>query len=77
MQLKPVVLLQPYNTCRKYTRSGSVYPPLGLCQLAAVDIYDVMQVVDAEALSIQDEVIQDWLVKCSVKICCLTATSLA
>ena len=75
MQLKPVVLLQPYNTCRKYTRSGSVYPPLGLCQLAAVDIYDVMQVVDAEALSIQDEVIQDWLVKCSVKICCLTATS--
>ncbi len=75
MQLKPVVLLQPYNTCRKFTRSGSVYPPLGLCQIAAVDEFDIMQIVDAEALSISDEEIQNWMVQSSVKICCLTATS--
>ena len=75
MRLKPVVLLQPYNTCRNFTRSGSVYPPLGLCQIAAVDQYDVMQVVDAEALSLSDEEIQNELLESSVEICCISATS--
>ena len=75
MRLKPVVLLQPYNTCRNYTRSGSVYPPLGLCQLAAVDKFNIMQVVDAEALSISDADMERLLIESSVSICGITATS--
>ena len=33
---KDVVLLHPPGTCSQFTRSGSRYPPLGLCQLKAV-----------------------------------------
>lgn len=44
----PVVLLQPPCVCSEFTRSKSLYPPLGLCQLAAtVSPRDVV-VLDAD-----------------------------
>lgn len=43
-----VLLLQPNGTCRDFTRSGSLYPPLGLCQLAAMDDRNRVQVIDAD-----------------------------
>lgn len=50
----PVVLVQPPGVCRTFTRSHSVYPPLGLCQLAATcDPADVC-ILDAEGLGWDD-----------------------
>lgn len=43
-----VVLLQPPGTCRAFTRSGSCYPPLGLCQLAAMVPPDEVAVLDGD-----------------------------
>lgn len=45
-----VVLLQPPGTCRAFTRSGSSYPPLGLCQLAATVSAEEVLVLDADGL---------------------------
>lgn len=44
-----IVLLQPPGTCRDFTRSGSIYPPLGLLQLQAT-APDLSVVVDADGL---------------------------
>ena len=44
-----VVLLQPPGACRDFTRSQSVYPPLGLLQLAAAASDDAI-VLDADGL---------------------------
>ncbi len=44
-----IVLLQPPGACRAFTRSGSVYPPLGLCHLASVAGPSV-GVVDADGM---------------------------
>ncbi len=45
-----VVLLQPPGACRAFTRSGSLYPPLGLCQLAATVPAARGVVLDADGL---------------------------
>ena len=45
-----VVLLQPPGACRAFTRSGSSYPPLGLCQLAATVGEEDVLVLDADGL---------------------------
>lgn len=52
---KKVILLQPPNLCKTFTRSGSVYPPLGLGQLAAVDDKNIIEVFDAEGLNLSDD----------------------
>jgi len=50
---KPVVLLlQPSGACSEFTRSGSKYPPLGLCQLAATVPASDVHVLDADGLSL-------------------------
>lgn len=49
-----VVLLQPPGACRAFTRSGSIYPPLGLCQLAAMAAPDDVAVLDADGLGLDD-----------------------
>jgi radical SAM superfamily enzyme YgiQ (UPF0313 family) len=72
---KPVVLLQPPNLCKTFTRSGSVYPPLGLCQLAAVDRNNLIQVFDAEGEGLTDEQTENILRELQPKIVGLTATS--
>lgn len=72
---KPVVLLQPPDLCKTFTRSGSVYPPLGLCQLAAVDINNVMQVIDAEGEGLSDNQTEILLRNINPKIVGLSATS--
>lgn len=43
------MLLQPPGACRTFTRSSSIYPPLGLCQLAAVAGAELAVVLDADA----------------------------
>lgn len=75
LQDKPVVLLQPPALCKTFTRSGSVYPPLGLCQLAAVDRNDLIQVIDAEGEELTDEQTQNRLQELQPKIVGLSVTS--
>eukprot|EP00930_Biecheleria_cincta_P045072 TRINITY_DN31065_c0_g1_i1.p1 TRINITY_DN31065_c0_g1~~TRINITY_DN31065_c0_g1_i1.p1 ORF type:complete len:690 (-),score=120.79 TRINITY_DN31065_c0_g1_i1:26-2095(-) len=47
-----VVLLVPPGSCSAFTRSGSKYPPLGLCQLAAVADASTVRVLDADGLGL-------------------------
>ena len=49
-----VLLLQPPGACRTFTRSGSVYPPLGLCQIAATVDAERAVVLDADGLGWDD-----------------------
>jgi anaerobic magnesium-protoporphyrin IX monomethyl ester cyclase len=72
---KPVVLLQPPNLCKTFTRSGSVYPPLGLCQLAAVDRNNLIQVFDAEGEGLTDEQTENLLKELQPTAVGLSATS--
>ena len=72
---KPVVLLQPPNMCKTFTRSGSVYPPLGLCMLAAVDRNNIIQILDAEGEGLSDVETKKRLTDIKPKIVGLTATS--
>lgn len=50
----PVVLLQPPGVCRDFTRSASLYPPLGLCHLAATVSPDDAVVLDADGLGLDE-----------------------
>lgn len=72
---KPVILLQPPDLCKTFTRSGSVYPPLGLCQLAAVDRNDVIKVIDAEGEGLTNEQTEKLLQELKPRIVGLSATS--
>jgi anaerobic magnesium-protoporphyrin IX monomethyl ester cyclase len=72
---KPVVLLQPPDLCKTFTRSGSIYPPLGLCQLAAVDRNNVIQVIDAEGEGLTNEQTEKLLQELKPRIVGLSATS--
>ena len=72
---RPVVLLQPPNLCKTFTRSGSIYPPLGLCQLAAVDGNGLVAVLDAEGLKMTEDQVFELLKDARPKIIGLTATS--
>ena len=51
----PLLLLQPPGACREFTRSGSCYPPLGLCQLAAMVTEKECVVLDADGLNLSFE----------------------
>lgn len=70
-----VILLQPPNLCKTFTRSGSVYPPLGLCQLAAVDINGVIEVFDAEGEGLTIEETERQLIERKPKVVGLSVTS--
>ena len=50
-----ILLLQPPGSCKTFTRSNSVYPPLGLCQLAATVSDSECIVLDAEGLDMTQE----------------------
>eukprot|EP00310_Coccolithus_braarudii_P001527 CAMPEP_0183367096 /NCGR_PEP_ID=MMETSP0164_2-20130417/91264_1 /TAXON_ID=221442 /ORGANISM="Coccolithus pelagicus ssp braarudi, Strain PLY182g" /LENGTH=150 /DNA_ID=CAMNT_0025542983 /DNA_START=29 /DNA_END=478 /DNA_ORIENTATION=+ len=49
-RMATMVLLQPPGACRAFTRSGSSYPPLGLCALAATVGPNDAIVVDADGM---------------------------
>ena len=70
-----VILLQPPNLCKTFTRSASVYPPLGLCQIAAVDRNNVIEVFDAEGEGLNIEETEKRLKGKKPKIVGLSATS--
>ena len=72
---KPVLFIQPPNLCKTFTRSGSVYPPLGLCQLAAVDKNNCIQILDAEGLGLSIKETENLIKRLNPKIIGLTATS--
>ncbi|MGR3913865.1 MAG: B12-binding domain-containing radical SAM protein [Gammaproteobacteria bacterium] len=50
-----MLLLQPPGACREFTRSGSCYPPLGLCQIAAMAGAGDVKVLDADGLRLTYE----------------------
>ena len=72
---KSVLFIQPPNLCKTFTRSGSVYPPLGLCQLAAVDRNNCIQVLDAEGLGLSIMDAENLIKQINPKIIGLTSTS--
>ena len=73
--LKPVILLQPPGIVKEFTRSKSIYPPIGLCQLAAVDRNNLISVFDAEGELLDDAQTKVILSNSGCKILGLSATS--
>lgn len=71
----PVVLLQPPGACRNFTRSGSLYPPLGLCFLAATVPEDLCIVLDADALGFDIEATYQAILAYKPKLIGMTLTS--
>lgn len=69
-----ITLLQPPGTCADYTRSGSKYPPLGLCLLAAA-CPDQAIVLDAEGEGLTDAEIEDRLKRSGAVAVGMTVTS--
>jgi len=70
-----VIFLQPPNVSRTFTRSGSIYPPLGLLQLAAMDENNYIEVIDAEGLGLSENETQNILISRKPEIIGLTITS--
>lgn len=70
-----VLLLQPPGSCRAFTRSGSVYPPLGLCQVAASVAPEDASVFDADGLALSDEQTLEHLRAARPKLVGLSATT--
>ena len=71
----PILLIQPPGACRAFTRSGSVYPPLGLCQLAATVDPSVCQVLDADGLDLSEEQALEQALAFGPRMVGLSATS--
>ena len=71
----PVVLLQPPTTCRDFTRSSSLYPPLGLCVLAATVHPSQCTVIDADALGFNEDQAVSAVLGFSPKAVGMTVTS--
>lgn len=70
-----MVLFQPPGACRAFTRSGSVYPPLGLCQLAAVVGPQGAVVVDADGEDLDADVALQRVAELAPLAVGMTATS--
>lgn len=70
-----IVLFQPPGACRTFTRSGSVYPPLGLCQLAATVSPSEALVLDADGEGWSDEEALERVLAVGPQAIGLTATS--
>ncbi|NUM32973.1 MAG: radical SAM protein [Candidatus Brocadiae bacterium] len=72
-----VILLQPQGICSSFTRSKSIYPPLGLCQLAGSRMNDDIRikVIDAEALFWNEDNARREIMRWQPKILGLTATT--
>ncbi len=75
MENKLVIYLQPPGLSKRFTRSGSIYPPLGLLQLAAMDSDNLVEVLDAEGLKLTDDETKELLRRKRPKIIGLTITS--
>lgn len=71
----PVVLLQPPGACSTFTRSGSLYPPLGLLHLAATVDRDDCVVVDADGLKLTDDQAIEAVIRRAPRLVGMTATS--
>lgn len=69
------MLLQPPGSCRTFTRSGSSYPPLGLCQLAATVPRDQAVVLDADGMDLTERETWNAIQKLGPRYLGLTATS--
>ena len=69
------VLLQPPGACRAFTRSRSIYPPLGLCQLAATTSPQQVTVLDADGLGWDRERTRQALAHLHPALCGMTVNS--
>lgn len=70
-----LVLLQPKGTTKKYTRSSSIYPPLGLCQISAMLPEERVYILDAEGLNLSDEDTKKEILNMKPRILGMTTTS--
>ena len=70
------LLLQPPRACKAFTRSGSMYPPLGLLQLQATVSRSVCRVVDADALNLSQADTVQSVVECRPCIVGMTVTTM-
>ncbi|HEY8375998.1 MAG TPA: radical SAM protein [Nannocystis sp.] len=69
------MLLQPPGACREFTRSGSSYPPLGLCHLAALVPRELAVVLDADGEGLDEAATLAAIDVLSPRVVGLTATS--
>ena len=70
-----MVLFQPPGACREFTRSGSRYPPLGLCQIAACAPPSATLVIDADTEGWSDAKAFEQVVAHQPRAVGMTATS--
>lgn len=70
-----VVLVQPPGACKAFTRSHSVYPPLGLCQVAATVPPSVAVILDADGLGLDDAQAQAVILALRPRLVGFTVTS--
>ena len=75
MPTTTTALFQPPGACRTFTRSGSVYPPLGLCQLAATVSDSDALVIDADGRGWDEDRARAEVLSLSPSAVGLTATS--
>jgi radical SAM superfamily enzyme YgiQ (UPF0313 family) len=73
--MNKILFLKPPNSSSRFTRSGSLYPPLGLCQLAAMFSKDEFSLLDAEADGMSDEQARVQIEKIDPRFAILTASS--
>lgn len=70
-----VVLVQPPGACKAFTRSRSVYPPLGLCQVAATVLPAEVVILDADGLGLDDAQAQAAILALQPRLVGFTVTS--
>ncbi|MCA6128688.1 B12-binding domain-containing radical SAM protein [Thalassolituus oleivorans] len=70
-----VLLLQPPGLCSEFTRNGSLYPPLGLLQIAANINNHSVEVLDADGIGWSDEETQQYIKNNSPQVFGLGSTA--
>ncbi len=73
--MSELLFFKPPNSASRFTRSGSVYPPLGLCQLAAMFPPGTTKIFDAEAEGDNESTAQEKLTVMDPRIAMMTASS--
>lgn len=73
--MSELLFFKPPNSASKFTRSGSIYPPLGLCQLAAMFPGEQVEILDAEAEDLDTESAKGRIARINPRVALLTASS--
>ncbi len=73
--MKDLLFFKPPSSSSRFTRSGSIYPPLGLCQLAAMFNEDEYLILDAEVEGLDEEQARQKIGLINPRLVALTVSS--